>query len=89
MLLGGNAGQRLEPMGKVGRAVLDRPVLHCAGNDVSDAGVQILAHSYCVEQRFVDLFGKPLSHHVLAEYLRGEYIGDSCLGFHIFFLFQD
>ena len=45
VLLGGNACERLEPMGEVGCAVFDCPVLHCAGNNVGNACVDLLTHS--------------------------------------------
>ena len=40
MLFGGDARHRLEPMGEVGRALLDRPVLHGVGHHARDLRVQ-------------------------------------------------
>ena len=42
VLLGGEAGQRLEPVGVVRGAVLDRPVLHRGGDDVGHGRVERL-----------------------------------------------
>ena len=42
MLLGGEAGHRLEPVREVRRAVLDRPFLQRAGDDVRAGGVERL-----------------------------------------------
>ena len=43
MFLGGHAGQRLEPVGIMGRTVVDCPVFHRMGNHVSDRRVQFAA----------------------------------------------
>ena len=43
MLLGGEAGERLEDVGVVGRAALQRPFLHRLGDRVGERGVERLA----------------------------------------------
>ena len=43
MLLGGDAGQRLEPVGKMGSTVGDSPILHGSGNSIRYAGIQLCA----------------------------------------------
>ena len=40
MLLGGDAGQGLEPVGEMGRAMLNGPVLHSGGNCVGAVIIQ-------------------------------------------------
>ena len=62
MLLGGLSGERLEPVGVMARAVLDRPVLHAGGDDVGDGRIERLAVVDGPEQAPVDLLGKPLPH---------------------------
>ena len=41
VLFGGDTGQRLEPVGEVGRAVLDCPVLHGRGDSIGHGGVEL------------------------------------------------
>ena len=43
MLFGGDAGHRLEPVRVVRRAVLDRPILQRAGDDVGARRIERLA----------------------------------------------
>ena len=69
VLLGGNACQRLEPMGEMGRTVLDGPILHCARNDVGDAAVDLVTVCDGGKQGFVYLLWQALAHDVLAEHL--------------------
>ena len=55
VLLGGDAGHRLEPVRVVRRAVLDRPVLQRAGDDVGDRRIERLALGDGAPQRPVDI----------------------------------
>ena len=67
VLLGGEAGQRLEPVGEVGGAVLDGPVLHRGGHDVGHLGVERLAPVDGPDQALEDLLGEALAHHAPGE----------------------
>ena len=58
MLLGGDAGQRLEPVRVVRRAVLDGPILERAGDDVGDRGLDRLALSHRASERAVHILGQ-------------------------------
>ena len=72
VLLGGEAGQRLEPVGVVGGAVLDRPVLHRGRHDVGHGRVERLAAVDGAEQAAVDLLRQALPHHGPREHVAAE-----------------
>ena len=80
VLLGRETGERLEPVGEVGRAALDRPVLHRGGDDVGDARVERLAVIDGAQQRLVDRLGQPLLHHLLGEGVDAEEFVDAAGG---------
>ena len=67
VLLTGDAGQRLEPVGVMGGALLDCPALHHAGHDVGDLQVQGLALLDRRLQAFVGRAGQTLTHLMLVE----------------------
>ena len=58
VLLGGDAGHRLEPVRVVRGAMLDRPVLQRRGNDVGDGRVDGLSLRDRAAQRAVDILGQ-------------------------------
>ena len=62
MLFSGDAGHGLEPVGKVGSALFDCPVLHGVGNDIGNLQIQVLAVLDGFLQGFVGLLGKPGLH---------------------------
>ena len=47
MLFSGDAGHRLEPMGEMSAAMLQSPVLHSIGNDISNFQIQRSACQHC------------------------------------------
>ena len=53
-----DAGQRLERVRVVGRAVLDRPLLHRGRHGVGDRVVERLAVRHGAAQRVIDRFGE-------------------------------
>ena len=61
VLLGGRAGQRLEPVGVVGRALLHRPLLHRLGDRVGQRRVERLAARERPLQRLVDVLGQAVA----------------------------
>ena len=61
VLLGRRAGQRLEPVRVVRRALLHRPVLHRLGDRVGERGVERLAAGERALQRLVDVLGQALA----------------------------
>ena len=71
-----DAGHRLEPMGVVGRALGDRPVLHCIGNHVCDGRVERPAFINCLLKRLVDILGQTFLHHVFIENHAAEHLRD-------------
>ena len=81
VLLGGNAGQRLEPMCKVGRTVLDGPILHGLCHGVGHLTVQPAALVNGLFQRQIDVMGEPCLHHAVIKYQCAE---DVRYGFHEF-----
>ena len=81
MLLGGNAGQRLEPMGKVGRAVLDGPILHGIRHHIRYLVVQASALVNGLLQGNIDVMGKAFFHLSVVKYQCAENVR---YGFHVF-----
>ena len=67
MLLRGDAGERLEPVRVVRRAVLDRPVLHRRGHRIGHRRVERLAVRDGPPQRLIHGFRQPLLLHGIAE----------------------
>ena len=63
MLLRGRAGQRLEHVGVVGGAVLQRPLLHRLGDRVGELGVERLAALERRLQLLEDVAGQPFALH--------------------------
>ena len=81
VLLGGETGQRLEPVRVVGGPALERPVLHRRGDDIGDRRVEFFVALDRALQRTVDLLGQPLallgrSEDVGAEYVCGLVLAD-------------
>ena len=75
VLLGGDAGQRLEPVRVVRGAVLDRPVLQGAGDDVGDGRVERLALGDRAAQRPVDVLRQPGALRLVVERQRAKFVG--------------
>ena len=70
VLLGGRAGERLEPVRVVGGAFLHRPFLHRLRDGVGERGVERLAAGEGSLQRLVDVLGQ-----AVALQRRGEDVG--------------
>ena len=70
VLLGGDAGKRLEPVRVVRGALLDGPFLHGMGDDVGDLKVQRLALLDGPHQVFVRCRWQSLLHRVLVKHHR-------------------
>ncbi len=75
-----DAGQRLEPVGVVGSAVLERPVLDRRRDRVRRALVEGLALGDRAPQGLVDLLGKTGALHLFAEHEAAEDLGGPALG---------
>ena len=67
MLFCGDARHRLEPMGEVGRALLDGPVLHGVGHHARDLRVQCRALPHGLLERFIHVLGQSLLHNGLVK----------------------
>ena len=76
VLFGGDAGQRLEPMGEVRRAVLHRPILHRGGHGISDVAVQTRALGDGLAQGIVHAGGQPRLHNAVVKYQASEEFRD-------------
>ncbi len=74
VLLGGDAGQRLEPVRVVRGAVLDGPVLERAGDDVGDRGLDRLALGHRAPQRAVHVLGQTGALRLVVERQRAEFL---------------
>ncbi len=72
VLLGGEAGQRVEDVRVVGRALLQRPVLHRRGDGVGDQRVQRSGLLDGGEHGLVDRLRQPLLHDAQAEDVGAE-----------------
>ena len=79
VLLGGDAGERLEPVGVVRGAVLDGPVLQRAGDDVGDVGLDRLTLRDGAAQRAVDVLRQPGALHFFVERERAEFFSGLAL----------
>ncbi len=77
VLLGGDAGQRLEPMGVVGGTVGDRPILHGGGHCIGHAGIQLCAVIDGLAQGLVDLRTQIGLHHPIVKHQTAEIIRNS------------
>ena len=75
VLLGGDAGQRLEPVGVVGGALLDGPLLHGVGDDVGHVLVERRALLDGLHQLLIGGLGQALAHDVLVEHHGAVQIG--------------
>ena len=72
VLLRGQAGQRIEDVRVVRRALLHRPVLHRRGDGVGHHRVERLGVLDRGQDRLVDQLGQPLLHHRQAEDVLAE-----------------
>ena len=77
VLFGGDAGQRLEPVGIVGRAMGDSPVLHGSGHRVGDGSVQLRTLVDGSAQRRIHVGGKIGLHHPVIKYQTAEIVRNS------------
>ena len=75
VLLGGDAGHRLEPVRVVRGAVLDGPVLQRAGDDVGDVRLDRLAVRDGAAQRAVHVLRQPGALDFFVERERSEFFG--------------
>ena len=67
VLFSGDAGHRLEPVGKVGHAVIQRPRLHHIGDDIGNGGVQRLPAGDDLPQAAVGIVGQALLLHCVVK----------------------
>ena len=74
MLFSGDAGQRLEPVREVRRAVSDRPIFHRFGHRVGHANVQFFAFVDRLAKGLVDLFRKGCPHYAIIKNQTSEVI---------------
>ena len=72
VLFGGHAGHGLEPMGKMGGPLADRPVLHGGGHRVRHGRVQGRAFLNGLLQRVPGRLGQQVTHHAAAEHHASE-----------------
>jgi hypothetical protein len=67
MLLGRQAGHRLDPVAIVRRALGDGPVLHCVGNNGGDTGIEWLSVFNDGLHDLIGLLGNLGFHHCVVE----------------------
>ena len=86
MFLGGDAGERLEPVSIVGRTLFDGPVLHHAGDNIRNIQIQRLSLVNGGLEALVGGAGQTLLHNVLVEYHGAvDFLGVCC---HIIYSFS-
>ena len=68
VLLRGAAGERLEPVGKMRRALFDRPLLHGVGHGVGDGGIQRAALIHRLFQRDIHVIRQFRFHHAVVKH---------------------
>ena len=83
MLLGGDAGHGLEPVGKMGSALGERPILHGAGDDVGNGGVKRGAFPDCLFECAEDILGQPVFHNGLVKDHGAEQLRNLTVGVHV------
>ena len=88
MLFGGHAGQRLEPVGKVGGAVLQRPILHRCGHRIGYGAVERLVFIDGPAQGGIHLGWQLGLHHAVVKDQASEIIRYRFHRFFSFFLFH-
>ena len=69
VLFGGVAGQGIEDMGEMGRALFDGPVLHGGSHDVRQRRIELHPLFDGLAQGFVDDPRQALLHHLVAEHV--------------------
>ena len=72
MFLGGDAGERLEPMRVVGRPVFDSPGFHGLSNRICGVAFQFIAFGHALFDAPIDGVRKAFPHHAIAEYIFTE-----------------
>ena len=82
MLLRRRAGQRLEPMGIMGCALLQRPFLHLMGHHISHRQVKLLTLPDGLLQLLINLLRQTLLHHRIIKHIFAENLGNIRLPFH-------
>ena len=76
MLFRGHAGQRLEPVGVVGRALLDRPFHHCLCHDIRRLHGDLAAAGDHLLHLTIYIRRQTLTHHRIAEHIGAEVFGN-------------
>ncbi len=77
VLFGGDAGQRLEPVGVVSGTVGDSPVLHGSGHRVGDGSVQLRTLVDGSAQRRIHVSGKIGLHYPVIKHQTAEIVRNS------------
>ena len=72
VLFGRDSGQRLEPVRKVRRAVLDRPGAHRVRHGVCHGKIQLFAFVHGIAQAAVYIRGKPRTHDTVVKHHASE-----------------
>ena len=75
VLLGGDAGHGLEPVGEVGSPLLHRPVPHGGGHHIGHGQVQGRSLLHGTAQGTVNILRKAGLHHTLVKYLTSKIAG--------------
>ena len=77
VLFRGESGQRLEPVGVVGRAALHGPLFHRGRHNVGQGRVEPLAMVDGALEAFEDLLREPLLHDLFGEDIRRKGLVDA------------
>ena len=86
MLFRRNPCHWLKPVRIMGCAALNRPILHCIGNNIRNLGIEHFPTFNGIFQFLVNLFRQMLTHHCIVEYIHPKNFGYRNLFTHILFL---
>ncbi len=75
MLFCGNSGERLKPMGVMGRPPLNRPFLHRLGNGIRNPRLQFRSLYDGFSQLLINTFRQTFPHHRIIKHIRAEDLG--------------
>ena len=78
VLFSGNASHGLEPMGIMGYALFDRPVLHCVGDHSGNLGIKAATLVDGLLERLVGILGQTLLHDSIIKYVAAKKLIHVC-----------
>ena len=78
VLLGGNAGHGLEPVGKMGCSVLHGPIFHSGGHSICNSQIKLGALVDGLSQGLINILRELCAHHSVIKDQTAKIIGNCC-----------